>query len=128
MHQILREWAQAVFRGSYWGNCSQVEWRLRSLYIVARGAGAACLTAALVAKVDDIRETVLGKVSQIGGGTNTWSGGMTQFHCNRHTQTKGIVAPGEGALTDLGVLRSLGFVQTRSRRWGPSRQCGKVFA
>ena len=68
MHQILREWAQAVFRGSYRGNCSQVEWRLRSLYIVARGAGAACLTAALVAKVDDIRETVLGNVSQIGGG------------------------------------------------------------
>ena len=97
MHQILREWAQAVFRGSHRGNCSQVEWRLKVLLTSSLAAGTFGLTAALVAKVDDIRKTALGKVSQIGGGTNTWSGGTTQFHSNRHTQTKGIVAPGEGA-------------------------------
>ena len=65
------------------------------------------------------------KPFKLGRGTNTRSGGMFQLHDNSRTRKKGYLAPEEGALTYLRILRSPGFARTRRGRWGTTRQYGE---
>ena len=71
--------------------------------VVVLGSGAAGLTAALVAKINGARVTVLEKASQIGG-TSAWSGGMIWIPNNPHMRAAGIADSKEEALTYLAAL------------------------
>jgi len=71
--------------------------------VVVLGSGAAGLTAALVAKINGARVTVLEKASQISG-TSAWSGGMIWIPNNPHMRAKGIADSREEALTYLAAL------------------------
>jgi len=83
--------------------------------VVVLGSGAARLTAALVAKINGARVTVLEKASPIGG-TSAWSGGMIWIPNNPHMRAAGIADSKEEALTYLRLSRTASFCPNLQRR------------